>query len=149
MFELLKADGTLEKLNEKDICRQWKTILYFYPKDNTPWCTQEAKDFNQLKDEFTKMWYHIIWISKDSIKSHKIFKEKLHLNIDIISDPDLILHKKFWTYWKKNNHWKIVMWVIRSTFIIDKDCNIIKKYINVKSNWHAEKILKECKKEDI
>jgi len=149
MFDILKTNGQIEQIEEKDICKQGKTILYFYPKDNTPWCTTEAKDFTALKDEFDKLWYYIVWVSKDNINSHEKFREKQELNIDLISDPELILHKKFWTYWEKNNYWKIIMWVIRSTFILDKDCNIIKPYKNVRAKNHAERILKELKKENL
>lgn len=149
MFEILRSDWHIEKISENDICINGNTILYFYPKDNTPGCTTEAKDFTTLKGEFEKLWYYIIWVSKDSIDSHKRFEEKQELNIDLISDPDLILHKKFWAYGEKNNYWKIVMWVIRSTFILDRNCNIIKEYRNVRAKNHAERILKEIKKENI
>lgn len=149
MFDIVRSNWNVEKISENGICNNNKTILYFYPKDNTPGCTTEAKDFTALKNEFKELWYHIIWVSKDSIDSHKIFEEKQELDIDLISDPDLILHKKFWTYWEKNNYWKIVMWVIRSTFILDEKCNILKEYRNVRAKNHAERILKEIKKENI
>lgn len=123
-----------------------KTILYFYPKDNTPGCSIEAKDFTCLKGEFEKLWIQIIWVSKDSIDSHIKFIKDLSLWIDLISDPELILHKELWTYWEKNNYWKILMWVIRSTFLISSNWDIIKEWRNVKATWHAEKILKELQK---
>lgn len=123
-----------------------KTILYFYPKDNTPGCSIEAKDFTCLKGEFEKLWIQIIWVSKDSIDSHIKFIKDLSLWIDLISDPELVLHKELWTYWEKNNYWKIVMWVIRSTFLISSNWDIIKEWRNVKATWHAEKILKELQK---
>lgn len=123
-----------------------KTILYFYPKDNTPWCSIEAKDFTCLKWEFQKLWIQIIWISKDNIESHKKFKNDLSLWLDLISDPNLILHKELWVYWEKNNYWKIVMWVIRSTFLFDNKWNLIKEWRNVKATWHAQKILAELQK---
>lgn len=123
-----------------------KTILYFYPKDNTPWCSIENKDFSSLKSKFNDLWIWIIWVSKDSIDSHKNFTQKQQLELDLISDPDLILHKELWTYWEKNNYWKIVKWVIRSTFIVDDKWNILKEYRNVRAKWHAERVLKSCKK---
>ena len=143
MLKIFKENWEIKEINEKDICKNWKTILYFYPKDNTPWCTTEAKDFTNLKDEFEKLWYHIVGVSKDSIDSHKKFKEKHNLSIDLISDEDLILHNKFWTYWEKKAYWKVFMWVIRSTFILDENCNILKEYRNVKAKNHAERILKD------
>lgn len=120
-----------------------KTILYFYPKDNTPGCTIENKDFSCLKDEFAKIWIVVIWVSKDSISSHKDFIKSEDLKVDLISDPELTLHKHFWAYWEKNNYWKIVTWVIRSTFLLDSEGNILKSWKNVKATNHANKILKE------
>lgn len=101
-----------------EIFSEEKNILFFYPRDNTPGCTVENKDFTCLKKEFEKLWVKIIWVSKDSIESHKKFVEKQALENDLISDEELSLHKELWIYWEKNNYWKIVMWVIRSTFLI-------------------------------
>ncbi len=123
-----------------------KTILYFYPRDNTPGCTKEAKDFSGLKKEFADQWVQIVWVSKDSIDSHKKFVEKQELSIDLISDPDLELHKEFGAYGEKNNYWKIVMGVIRSTFIIDNKWEILKEYRNVRATGHAERVLRELNK---
>lgn len=120
-----------------------KTILYFYPKDNTPWCSTEAKDFTCLKSEYKKLWIQIVWVSKDSIQSHKEFINDLSLEIDLISDPELILHKELWVYWEKNNYWKIITWVIRSTFLVSNNWDILKEWRNVKATWHAEKVLRE------
>ena len=72
-----------------------KTIVYFYPKDNTPGCTIEAHDFSTYKDIFNKNGIGIVGISKDSEKSHSNFIEKQCLTIDLVSDEDLTLHKKF------------------------------------------------------
>lgn len=123
-----------------------KTILYFYPKDDTPGCTIENKDFSCLKGEFKKLWITIIWVSKDNIDSHKNFIKNHNLEIDLISDPELTLHKELWAYWEKNNYWKIIQWVIRSTFLVDKEWNLLKEWKNVRAKWHAEKILKELSK---
>lgn len=120
-----------------------KTILYFYPKDNTPGCTLENKDFTCLRPEFLKAWINIVWVSKDSLESHKKFLFWSKLTNPLISDPDLTLHKEFWAYWEKNNYWKIVMWVIRSTFLLSKDWEILKEWKGIKATWHAERLYKE------
>lgn len=120
-----------------------KTLLYFYPKDNTPGCTIENKDFSCLKGEFAKIWIVVIWVSKDSISSHKDFIKSQDLKVDLISDPELTLHKYFWAYWEKNNYWKIVQGTIRSTFLLDSEGNILKSWKNVKATNHAQKVLKE------
>ncbi|MEI8008865.1 MAG: peroxiredoxin [bacterium] len=72
-----------------------QTIVYFYPKDNTPGCTIEAHDFSIYKNIFNKNGIGIVGISKDSEKSHNNFIEKQCLTIDLVSDEDISLHKKF------------------------------------------------------
>ncbi|MDD3302758.1 MAG: peroxiredoxin [Candidatus Gracilibacteria bacterium] len=130
-------------LKLKEIIGENKTILYFYPKDNTPGCSLENKAFSDLKKEFENKGYKLVGISKDSIESHKKFKEKYALKNDLISDPELILHNELGVYGEKNNYGKIVKGVIRSSFIIDKDGNILKEYRNVKATGHAEKVFRE------
>ncbi len=120
-----------------------KTLLFFYPKDNTPGCTVENKDFSCLVNDFEKLWITLIWVSKDSIDSHKKFIDKQDLKIDLISDPDLSLHKELMAYGEKKNYGKTYMWVIRSTFLLDKEGNILNEWRNVRAKWHAERILKE------
>ena len=122
-----------------------KTLLYFYPKDNTPGCTLENKDFSCLKDEFAKLWIVVIWVSKDSISSHKKFITSQDLKVDLISDPELVLHKYFWAFWEKNNYWKIIQWVIRTTVLLNNTWNVLKTWNNVKATWHVERLLKELK----
>lgn len=120
-----------------------KTLLFFYPKDNTPGCTNENKDFSLYKNEFNNLWIQLIWCSKDSIISHKKFIEKESLKNILISDIELELHKEFWAYGEKNNYWKIVMWVIRSTFLIDNKWNILNSWKWIKATWHAKRVLDE------
>lgn len=120
-----------------------KTLLYFYPKDDTPGCTVENKDFSCFKDKFTERWITLVWVSKDSIDAHKKFIDKYDLQVDLISDPELVLHKELWAFGEKNNYWKIVQWVIRSTFLINKDGEIVQEWRNVRAKWHAEKVLRE------
>jgi len=143
MLKMVMPDLTEKEVKFEEICNWKNTILYFYPKDNTPGCTKEAKDFSELKEEFEKLWYQIIWVSKDSVESHKKFIQKYSLKIPLISDPDLELHNKFGTYWEKKSYGRVTMWTIRSTFVLDENCNIVKEYRNVKATWHAERVLKE------
>ena len=142
-YDVLLSSGEIKNLKLKDILWEDKTILYFYPKDNTPGCTVENKDFTVLKNEFDKLWIKLVWVSKDSISSHQRFVEKQWLNNDLISDPDLILHKELGVYGEKKNYGKVVMWVIRSTFLVDKEGNILKEWRNIRAKWHAERIFKE------
>lgn len=121
-------------------------LFYFYPKDNTPGCSVEAHDFSVLKEKFEANGITIVWISKDSLDSHKKFINDLCINFPLISDTSLELHQLLWAYGEKSNYWKIVTWVIRSTFLVSKDGEIIQSWKNVKAKWHAEKILKEITK---
>ena len=120
-----------------------KTLLYFYPQDNTPWCTVENKDFSCMVDDFQKLWITLVWVSKNDTDSHKKFISDQDLKVDLISDPELILHKELWAYGEKNNYWKIVTWVIRSTFLFDTEGNILQEWRNVRAKWHATKVLRE------
>lgn len=132
-----------KELMLNDILWDKKTILFFYPKDNTPWCSVENKDFSCMINDFESLWYKVIGVSKDSLESHKKFIEKQGLDLDLISDPDLVLHKELGVYGEKNNYWKIVMGVIRSTFIIDNNWEVLREYRNVRAKWHAQRIFKD------
>ena len=143
-YNILLSNNKEDNMSLKDILSAYpKTILYFYPKDNTPWCSLENQDFSSLKKDFLDKQINVIWVSKDTVESHKKFVVDKKLGIDLISDSDLSLHKELWVYWEKNNYWKIVLWVIRSTFLVDKDWNIIKEWRNIKATWHAARVLNE------
>ncbi len=133
------AEMTLEQL----LSFSDKTLLFFYPKDNTPGCTNENKDFSRLKTDFEKLWITLIWVSKDSIESHKKFIEKQELLVDLISDPELTLHNELGAYGEKKNYGKTYMWVIRSTFLVNKSWEILQEWRNVRAKWHGDRIFKE------
>lgn len=120
------------------------TLLYFYPKDNTPGCTLEAQDFTRLVADFAKYDIEIIGVSRDSEISHANFCQKHDLGITLVSDSDEILHNRFGVIGDKNNYRKIVKGVFRSTFLLDsKTGEIIKEWRNVRAKGHAERILAE------
>ena len=116
------------------------TVLYFYPKDNTPWCTLQAHDFNRLLPEYEAKQCQIVWVSKDTWISHQKFISSCDLQIPLISD-DGTLHERFDTRWTKSMYGKSYQWTVRSTFIIDQQGTIIKEYRNVSVPHHAEKVL--------
>ncbi len=120
-----------------------KTLLYFYPKDNTPGCTLEAQDFTRLKDTFTKLGIQIIGVSKDSEASHEKFITSCQLGIPLISDETGELHTQFGVIGEKKNYGKVYIGVIRSTFLLDQNGKILKEWRNVKATGHAEKVLRE------
>ena len=109
------------------------TLLYFYPKDDTPGCTLEAQDFTRLKSEFEKQSIQIIGVSKDSESSHAKFRDKCNLGIQLISDEDGKLHEQFQVIGEKKNYGKIYIGVIRSTFLLDQDGKILKEWRNVRA----------------
>jgi len=129
---------------EEIIIRHPKIVLYFYPKDNTPWCTTEAKEFSNLAQKFEDLWWKVIGVSKDSIESHQKFRQKHNLTIPLISDEDLKLHKQFSAWGIKKRFGKEVEWTIRSTFLL-KDGEVIKQRKNVRASWEAQKVLNYIK----
>ena len=142
-YDAVTATGEVANMDLKTLLSfSDKTILYFYPKDNTPGCTIENKDFSCLIKEFKDAGITVIGVSKDSVDSHKKFIEKQELKVDLISDPELILHKELWAYGEKNNYGKIVQGVIRSTFLVNKEGEILEEWRNIRAKGHAERILK-------
>lgn len=122
------------------------TLLYFYPKDDTPGCTIEAQDFTRFKGDFEKLDIQIIGISRDSWTSHEKFCNKYDLRIQLISDEDGSLHEQYGVIWEKKNYGKVSIGVIRSTFLLDNTGKILHEWRNIKATGHAEKVLKEVKK---
>ena len=120
-------------------------VLYFYPKDDTPGCTQEACDF---RDNFNRLVSKalVVGVSADGIESHKKFKAKHDLNFILLSDPEHKVMEKFEAYGEKLMYGKKVTGVIRSTFIIDKDGIIKKVWHNVRVNGHVDNVLSELEK---
>jgi len=117
------------------------TVLYFYPKDNTPGCTTESMAFRDLYPRFREAGAEIYGISRDSIRSHENFKSKLGLPFELISDPDEALCTQFGVMKMKNMYGKQVRGVERSTFIIDADAKLVKEWRGVKVPNHADDVL--------
>ena len=116
-------------------------VIYFYPKDNTPGCTNESKDFAALNDEFSAAGCEIFGISRDSIKSHEHFKAKLELPFDLISDTDEVACEAFGVMKMKNMYGKQVRGIERSTFVIDAEGRIAREWRAVKVPGHAAEVL--------
>ena len=138
-FSLEAHDGSICTLDDF----AGKTlVLYFYPKDNTQGCTNEAKAFSELKNEFADKGAAIAGISPDSVKSHKNFREKHGLDITLLSDPERQTAEKYGAYGVKKMYGREVMGIIRSTFII-RDKVIEKAFYNVRVKGHVDKVLCE------
>jgi len=121
-------------------------ILYIYPKDDTPGCTLESKDFSKLNNLFKKKKTLVIGISKDSISSHIKFKKKYNLKFDLLSDEKLIVIKKYGAWGKKTFLGRNYMGIIRSSFLINPKGKILKIWSNVRVKDHAKEVLAELKK---
>ena len=121
-------------------------ILYIYPKDDTPGCTLESKDFSNLNNLFKKRKTVVLGISKDSISSHLKFKKKYKLKFDLLSDEKLVVIKKYGAWGKKKFLGKNYMGIIRSTFLISSKGKLLKVWSNVRVKDHANEVLAELKK---
>ena len=117
-----------------------KVILYFYPKDNTSGCTQEACDFRDNINRLTS-FVTVIGVSPDSIKSHLKFKEKQSLNFILLSDPEHKLAEAFNVWVEKSMYGRKYMGIERSTFVLDENLNIIKEWRKVKVKGHVDEVI--------
>ena len=136
-FKLL---GTSNKIVELNKIKSKFIVLYFYPKDDTPGCTLETKDFNSLYNKFKKLNCEIYGISKDTIESHIKFKNKYKVKFELLSDENKIAIKDFKVWGKKQFMGKEFMGQIRSTFLI-KDSKILNEWRNVRVKDHAKEVL--------
>ena len=116
-------------------------ILYFYPRDSTPGCTNEGIDFTNLYQDFKKKNVEIFGISRDSIKSHEKFKEKYNFPFELLSDSEEIACSLFDVIKLKNMYGKQVQGIERSTFLIDTEGKLINEWRGLKVAGHAEEVL--------
>jgi len=120
-------------------------VLYFYPKDNTPGCTTETQDFRDLYPQFEAAGCTVLGISRDSIKSHENFKDKLGLPFDLVSDAEEVACGLYGVIKMKNMYGKQVRGIERSTFVID-GAGVVRHVVRgVKVPGHAETILNVVK----
>ena len=118
-------------------------VVYFYPKDDTPGCTVEAKDFSAAMGKLQKAGAVVLGISKDSIASHCKFRDKHALKIRLLSDPELAAHKAYGAFGEKTMYGKKVQGVIRSTFLIGPDGKVKRAWPSVKVAGHVDAVLAE------
>ena len=136
-FKLASTDGNIFELNK---VKKKNIILYFYPKDDTPGCTIESKDFSKLNSLINKNKTIVLGISKDSIESHLKFKKKYKLKFDLLSDEKKEVIKKYGVWGPKSFMGKKFMGTIRSTIVINKG-KITKVWSNVRVKDHAKEVL--------
>lgn len=116
-------------------------VLYFYPKDGSKVCTQQAKDFNDAKHKFDQMNVEIIGVSPDPPSSHSKFADKNSLNIRLLSDEDSDVSESYGVWQKKSMYGKEFMGVVRSTFVIGPDGMVMEAWYKVKVPDHVDMVL--------
>ncbi|MBF0458295.1 MAG: peroxiredoxin [Nitrospirae bacterium] len=117
-----------------------RLVLYFYPRDNTPGCTQEACDF---RDNLNRIlpYARVAGVSADKVESHKRFRDKHALNFPLLSDPVHKVMEAYGAWGQKTSYGKTTTGAIRSTYIIAGDGTVIKRYKAVKATGHVQKIM--------
>lgn len=137
-FQIGSSSGATFQLSN---LRGKKVVLYFYPKDDTPGCTQEGQDFTNLYAEFAAANTVIFGISRDSVSCHVKFKNKYSFPFELLSDTDEQLCKLFDVIKMKNMYGKQVMGIQRSTFLLDQHGLLQQEWRNVKVPGHAAEVL--------
>lgn len=138
-FQLQAIDG--RTLTLTDFSGKW-LVLYFYPKDDTPGCTTEACSFRDARDEITELGAEIIGVSRDDASSHDKFKAKHNLNFMLASDPDRTVMEAYGAWGKKRFGQE---GVLRKTFIIDPNGQVVKVFGRVTPEGHGEQVVQELK----
>ena len=143
------ADFVSEATGDKKIrlkeLRGKNVVLYFYPKDSTPGCTLEGRDFTELHAKFRRQNTVILGVSRDSLASHEKFKAKQGFKFDLLSDPDEKLCQQFDVIHEKTLYGRKFMGVVRSTFLIDVDGKLRGEWRTVKVKGHAQEVLDAVK----
>jgi len=135
-----------ENLSLSDFSNKKNVVLYFYPKDDTPGCTMEAKDFRDKINDFSSLDTVIIGVSRDSVKCHANFKAKYSLPFYLISDENAEMLEKYGVWIEKSMFGKKYMGIERTTFLIDKKGKIVKIWKNVKVSGHVDEVLEEVRR---
>lgn len=137
-FNLPDEEGNMHTLEEY---RGHRVILYFYPRDNTPGCSKQACGFRDLYPDFLEKGAVVIGISKDSMASHKKFKEKYELPFTLLSDTEKKTIMDYDVWKEKKNYGKVSMGVVRTTYLIDEEGIIIKAKEKVKTADNPQEML--------
>ncbi len=139
------ADFSLPSTGNKTFslsaARGTKLVLYFYPKNNTPGCTQQGSDFADQHKAFVRAGSGVYGISRDSLKSHEGFKAKMKFPFDLLSDPDERVCAQFGVMKMKNMYGKKVRGIERSTFVVDAKGVLAREWRGVKVPGHVQEVL--------
>lgn len=125
-----------------DLAGKW-VVLYFYPRDDTPGCTVEAKDFTAAKRKLSARGAVVLGVSKDSLKAHAKFIDKHALGVELLSDEDRKVHEVYGAWGEKVMYGKARMGVLRSTVLIDPDGKVAKVWPKVRVKGHVDDVIAE------
>jgi thioredoxin-dependent peroxiredoxin len=134
--------GTLSNVN----LQGKTTVLYFYPRDDTPGCTTEAQAFRDALPDFTSAGVALVGVSADDVESHRKFKSKHGLNFTLASDPDAKLAQALGVWVEKNLYGRKSMGMERATFLVDRSGVIRKVWRKVKVPGHAAEVLDDARR---
>jgi len=139
-----KVTTTATTLTNKDLAGA-PYVLYFYPKDDTPGCTLEGKDFRDHHDEFERLRCRVLGVSRDNLASHAKFRDKHGLPFELITDPEEKLCRQFDVIKEKNMYGRKVLGIERSTFLIDAEGVLRREWRKVKVDGHVAEVLGAAK----
>ena len=123
-----------------------KAVIFFYPKDNTPGCTTEAKDFSALKSAFAEAGVRLLGVSKDSPQKHRNFIAKHDLTVELASDAETDgLSDRLGVWGEKQNYGRTYMGMIRTTYLLDESGTILRVWPKVRVKGHAEAVLEAAR----
>lgn len=137
-FEVVDQDGKI--VTSKELLGR-KTIVYFYPKDNTSGCTAEACSLRDNYEALTAAGYNVVGVSKDSAVSHRRFKDKYDLPFTLLSDTSTAMLQAFGAWGEKKMYGKTVMGTLRRTFIFDESGILVRVIEKVDTRNHAAQLL--------
>jgi len=143
--EFSTVNHNSDTINLKDFKGNKNVVLYFYPKDDTPGCTIEANQFTKLADEFTTLDTVVIGVSKDDCQSHQAFIDKFGLKVMLLADTSGELCESYQVWQEKEKNGVKKMGIVRSTFIIDKQGQLVDVEYGVNADGHANAILAKIK----
>ena len=116
-------------------------VVYFYPRDDTPGCTIEARDFSAALKKLEKIDAAVVGISKDSVESHCKFRDKHKLKLPLLADPDGKVIEAYGAWGEKNMYGKKSMGIVRTTVIVDPEGKVAKVFPKVRVDGHVDKVL--------